>query len=99
MWGRSFQSDGTTFGHVIDPRTGQPVNRSLLAVVVLPSATETDALSTALLTLGVAGHEPIAHLRPGMKTLLVARTEKGLRAEGHGFEGLPDSFSRQFSAP
>jgi len=95
MWGRSFQSEGTTFGHVIDPRTGQPVNRSLLAVIVLPSATETDALSTALLTLGGAGHESIACLRPGMKTLLVARTEKGLHAEARGFEGLPDgSFPR-----
>ncbi|MCU0782580.1 MAG: FAD:protein FMN transferase [Verrucomicrobia bacterium] len=90
MWGRSFQSGGTIFGHVIDPRTGQPVNRSLLAVVVLPSATETDALSTALLTLGGAGHESIARLRPGMKTLLVARTETGLRAEARGFEALPN---------
>ena len=86
MWGRSFQSDGTTFGHVIDPRTGQPVSRSLLAVVALPSATETDALSTALLTLGEAGHEAIARLRPGMRTLLVAHTENGLHAEVRGFE-------------
>jgi FAD:protein FMN transferase len=89
MWGRSFQSDGTTYGHVIDPRTGQPVSRSLLAVVALPSATETDALSTALLTLGGTGHEAIARLRPGMRTLLVAHTEKGLRAEARGFEALP----------
>ena len=92
MWGRSFQSDGTTFGHVIDPRTGQPVNRSLLAVVVLPSATETDAISTALLTLGGAGHEAIARLRPGMKTLLVTHAEDGLRAEARGFEALPARF-------
>jgi len=86
MWGRSFQADGTTFGHVIDPRTGQPVNHSLLSVVVLPSATETDALSTALLTLGNAGHDAMAGLRSGMRTLLVGRDETGLRVDARGFE-------------
>jgi len=86
MWGRSFQADGTTFGHVIDPRTGQPVNHSLLSVVVLPSATETDALSTALLTLGNAGHDAMAGLRPGMRTLLVGRGEKDLSLDVHGFQ-------------
>jgi len=44
VWGRSFVADGKLLGHVIDPRTGQPVNHALLAAVVLPSATETDAL-------------------------------------------------------
>jgi len=94
MWGRSYQAGGKTIGHVIDPRTGQPVNHSLLAVVVLPSATETDALSTALLASGSTGHNSIARLRPGMKTLLVSYSSEGLRAEAQGFEGMPDSFPR-----
>ena len=54
VWGKSFQAEGKTFGHVLDPRTGQPVTGTVLAAVVLPSATETDALSTALLTLGAS---------------------------------------------
>lgn len=74
VWGKSFQAEGKTFGHVLDPRTGQPVTGTVLAAVVLPSATETDALSTALLTLGPAGHDTIANLRPGMRTLLVAES-------------------------
>ena len=74
VWGKSFQADGKTFGHVLDPRTGQPVRGSLLAAVTLPSATETDALSTALLTLGAQGHEQIARLRSGMRTLLVVES-------------------------
>src|SRR4051812_15702904 len=45
VWGRSFQAEGKTFGHVLDPRTGQPVSGPVLAAVVLPSAMETDALS------------------------------------------------------
>jgi thiamine biosynthesis lipoprotein len=83
VWGRSFQAAGKTFGHVLDPRTGQPVSGAVLAAVVLPSATETDALSTALLVLGPGGHERIASLRPGMKTLLVAATEDGFRVEAN----------------
>lgn len=84
VWGKSFQAEGKTFGHVLDPRTGQPVTGTVLAAVVLPSATETDALSTALLTLGAAGHDTIANLRPGMKTLLVAGSGDRFRVEARG---------------
>jgi thiamine biosynthesis lipoprotein len=75
VWGKSFQAGGRVYGHVIDPRLGTPVKGALLAVVVLPSATETDALSTALLTLGTAGQDAIAHLRPGMRTLVATQKE------------------------
>jgi thiamine biosynthesis lipoprotein len=39
VWGRSFVQSGKSYGHVIDPRTGQPVAGALLAAVALPSAT------------------------------------------------------------
>src|SRR6266851_4117360 len=71
VWGKSFQSGNKTYGHVLDPRTGEPASRALLAAVAHTSATETDALSTALLTVGSAGHDAIARLRPGMSTLVV----------------------------
>lgn len=70
VWGKSFKAEGKTFGHVLDPRTGQPVANAVLAAVVLPSATETDALSTALLIAGENGHEQVANLRPRMRTLV-----------------------------
>jgi thiamine biosynthesis lipoprotein len=72
IWGRSFEADGRTFGHVIDPRTAQPVAHTRLGVVVLTSATETDALSTALLVGGRCDHRKIFSLRAGMRSLLVA---------------------------
>jgi thiamine biosynthesis lipoprotein len=50
VWGRSFRVGEKTFGHIIDPRTGAPAESALLSAVVLPGATESDALSTALLT-------------------------------------------------
>jgi thiamine biosynthesis lipoprotein len=71
VWGRSFESGGKSYGHVLDPRTGRPAARAVLAAVALPSATETDALSTALLVSGRAGGGRIARLRPGMRTLLL----------------------------
>lgn len=72
VWGRSFEAGGKSFGHVLDPRTGQPVSGALLAAVVLPTAVETDALSTALLVAGEAGHGQIAGLRPDMRTLVIS---------------------------
>jgi thiamine biosynthesis lipoprotein len=92
VWGKSFQEDGKEYGHVLDPRTGQPVADSLLAAVVLPSATETDALSTALLTRGAEGHETIANLRTGMKTLLVAKVGDELKVEARN---MPSGLSRK----
>ena len=84
VWGRSFEAEGKTFGHVIDPRTGQPTSAGLLAAVVLPGATETDALSTALLTVGVEGRKAVAALRPNMRTLLVHTAEGAIRIDSDG---------------
>ncbi len=52
VWGRSFASGGRTYGHVIDPRTGEPVVGAWLAAATSASALEGDALSTALLVRG-----------------------------------------------
>ena len=76
VWGKAFVAKGQVLGHVLDPRTGAPAAGAVLAAVVLPSATETDALSTALLTVGTAGHRHIARLRAGMRTLVVGRGRK-----------------------
>lgn len=70
VWGRTFKSNGKNFGHVIDPRSGMPVSKALLAAVVLPSGTETDALSTALLVLGPEGLDSLAKFRPNIRSLV-----------------------------
>ena len=71
--GKCFRAGEKVYGHVIDPRSGEPAQSALLAAVALPSATETDAFSTALLLGGMAGQAEIAALRPGMRTLVVGR--------------------------
>ena len=90
VWGKCFEADGKKFGHVIDPRTGWPVNNAVQAAVVLPSATETDALSTALLVMGLEGHQAISGLRPYMRTLVVGPEELGFRVEARGI-AVPSS--------
>ncbi len=50
--GQSLKVAGQRYGHIIDPRTGRPVQRDLLACVVAPSAAQAEALSTTLLILG-----------------------------------------------
>jgi len=84
IWGKFFQVGGKTLGHILDPRTGQPATRGVLAAIALPSATETDALSTALLTLGPEGHGQISQLRPSIRTLVVAEEDASLRVESQG---------------
>jgi FAD:protein FMN transferase len=84
IWGKSFQSAGETFGHVIDPRTGQPAGASILAAVALASTTATDALSTALLVLGPEGIRLLARVQPQARMLVLARNKSGLHPESRG---------------
>jgi thiamine biosynthesis lipoprotein len=88
VWGKSFPSKGKTYGHIIDPRTGYPVAKADLAAVMLPSATETDALSTALLTLGLKDHDRIASLRPSIRTLVMKRGRDGRVIESHNLQAV-----------
>ena len=88
VWGKCFQSGGETYGHIIDPRNGRPASHGVLAAVVLASATETDALSTALLTVGPEGHDVIAGLRGGMRTLVSGKSGEQLCYKSNGIEVL-----------
>jgi thiamine biosynthesis lipoprotein len=75
--GKSFTDAGRTLGHVMDPRTGYPAQSAILAAVSVASATESDALSTALLTLGADQQDRIAGLRPDTRTLVVHQQTPG----------------------
>jgi FAD:protein FMN transferase len=72
VWGRSFEIGGKTLGHVLDPRTGYPAANAILSAVSTASATDSDALSTALLVRGAEGYEQISALRSDIRSLVVA---------------------------
>lgn len=69
--GKFFTKGEERYGHVLDPRSGRPVRASLLAAVVCPSATDSDALSTALLTGGHEFFPVIRSLHPGARAVVV----------------------------
>jgi thiamine biosynthesis lipoprotein len=49
---KSFEADGVRYSHIMDPRTGRPVQGVLSVAVVAPSGTAGDALDDALFVLG-----------------------------------------------
>jgi thiamine biosynthesis lipoprotein len=72
-----FTLRGKTYAHIMDPRTGRPVENMLATAVLAPSATQSDALSTAFFVLGpqgsrqyLAAHPDLAVLfyQPGLST-------------------------------
>ena len=53
LYERTFELDGVTYWHILDPRTGMPVQTDVTSATVLsPSSTAADALSTTLFVAG-----------------------------------------------
>jgi thiamine biosynthesis lipoprotein ApbE/Na+-translocating ferredoxin:NAD+ oxidoreductase RnfG subunit len=53
-----FTAGGRTYGHILDPRTGRPAEGVAGTSVVAPTATESDAWSTAAFVLGTPPDRP-----------------------------------------
>jgi thiamine biosynthesis lipoprotein len=52
---KSFEKDGVRYSHIMDPRTGRPVQGMLSVAVLSASGTEGDALDDAFFVRGVGG--------------------------------------------
>jgi FAD:protein FMN transferase len=52
---RSFEADGVTYSHIMDPRTGVPAQGVLSVAVLAPTGTAGDAYDDALFVLGPKG--------------------------------------------
>ncbi len=73
-----FQAEGTLFSHIIDPRSGAPVEHGLASVTVIaPTTMEADALSTALMVLGPEAGAELAE-RLGLAALFVVKDGRHL---------------------
>lgn len=72
-----FEQDGVRFCHIIDPRTGRPVNHRLASVSVLANTCmEADALATALFVLGPEEGLQLAEAQ-NIPALFLIRTDRG----------------------
>ena len=70
-----FELDGQRYSHIIDPRTGQPTAGMMQVTVTALTATESDALSTALLVLGLERAADLIEETGGAAALLVVGYE------------------------
>ena len=71
-----FHFGGKRYGHVLDPRTGQPADSLLSATVLAPTATQADALATAFFVMGLDASVEFCQSRPEIGALLVSAGEQ-----------------------
>jgi FAD:protein FMN transferase len=76
-----FRYQGRRYGHLIDPRTGWPVEQILAATVVAPTAADAEALSTAFFVMGVEKAREYCHNRTEVSALLIPSRRPGAPLE------------------
>jgi thiamine biosynthesis lipoprotein len=69
--GQWVEIGGRRYGHVLDPRSGLPLERRRQALVVAPDAALAEALSKGLLILGEQEGIALVDAQPGCEGLLV----------------------------
>lgn len=73
-----YYEGGKKYAHTIDPRTGYPVQHSLLsATVVAPTAIQADAYATTFMVLGVDSALALCNSIPDMECYLVYADDHG----------------------
>jgi thiamine biosynthesis lipoprotein len=86
---RCYAHQGRRYGHIIDPRTGYPVNNGLLSVsVIAPHCTLAGILSTAAFVLGHKEAMQLMSLCPGVEGVI---TTQDARYETRGFHAYRTS--------
>ena len=74
-----FEQGGKRYSHTIDPRTGYPIDHSLVSVTVLAeSAMLADAWATAISVLGAGMGLQLAN-RQQLAVLAIVKTGSGLK--------------------
>lgn len=76
-----FRVGGRRFGHILDPRSGWPVEGMLSVTVLAPTAAEADALSTAFFVLGVENARTYCHNHKNVAALIIPPPAFGRKLE------------------
>jgi thiamine biosynthesis lipoprotein len=84
---QSFFHEGRRYGHILDPRTGQPVEGVLQTTVLAPTAAMADALATACYVLGPRAASECCQSLSGVALLMVSASEEGqMTVTTHGLD-------------
>ena len=67
---QQFYFQGKRYGHIIDPRTGRPVEGVLSTTVIAPEGATADVLSTAFYVLGVEAAEKYCAEHPDVSVIM-----------------------------
>ncbi len=78
-----FKLGGKIYAHIMDPQTRMPVENMLSTVVVSPSATDSDALSTAFFVEGVRRSRDYIDLHPNLTAIFYLPGHSG-----HAFQQI-----------
>lgn len=70
---RGFEIDGHHYSHILDPRTGRPVQNVVSATVIAPTAEMADVLATAFNVMDVEASLTLAESLDGVACLLVSQ--------------------------
>ncbi len=76
-----FRHQGKRYGHILDPRTGWPVDGMLSVTVLAQSAALADALSTAFFVMGVEKARQCCKNWPEVGVILLPFPDKGNRVQ------------------
>ena len=76
-YARYFEVEGERYSHIVDPRTGRPVDKVPSATVVAPDATTADALATAASVLDLKDTDKLVTSLRDVEVLLFLRSGEG----------------------
>ncbi len=79
-WRRGFRIGNTFYSHIVDPRTGTPVDAVRSASVIAPDAADADALATVFSILTPERSVALADTLPDIGCLLIARNSQVWRS-------------------
>ena len=83
---RHFFHEGRRYGHILDTRTGYPVNNGALSVTVIaPHCTFAGVLSTAAFILGTKAGIEMMHLCPGVEGCITTETTRNQTRGFHAY--------------
>ncbi len=78
-----FRVGNRRYGHVLDPRTGHPVEKNLAATALAPTAAEADALATAFLVMDLEQVLSYCRQRRGIGAMVVAKDPRDGAVQVH----------------
>jgi len=86
------EQDNVVYSHIIDPRTGYPVQNNVASVTIIaPDCTMADGLATAVVVMGIEKGKALIEQLPGVEGLIIIRDPDG------NLRDFPSSGFRTFS--